>query len=57
MEVFYEEIIAPSLKGLKHKKILSIFGDDFAFDSSNYSYTYLTKLMEVFSNYSAVTWN
>lgn len=48
MQVYWEEVIEPSLKGTQHSKVFSIWGDDFAFSSAQYSYDYISKLFEVF---------
>lgn len=57
MMLYDREVIQPNLRGTLHRKIFSIWGDDFAFSQSDYAYTYLTKLMRLFSEHSMEVWN
>lgn len=57
MQVFFDEVIAPSLRGTQHNKVFSIWGDDFSFWTSDYSYQYLTQLIKVFQSHSREVWN
>jgi len=57
MDLYFDEIIGPSLWGTKHWKIFNIWGGDFAFSDAEFGYRYITTLRDIFSNHSEEVWN
>lgn len=47
IQLYYEEVLKPSLTGHRHNIVLSVFGDDFAFYNADYNFKYINKFMEV----------
>lgn len=56
MNVYMEEVIMPSLRGTQHNKVFSIWGDDFSFSTSEYSYNYIQKLFTMFQDKAQEVW-
>ena len=52
VKLYYERVIKPSLNGYKHRKVLSVFGDDFAYSNADISYKYIDKFISVVSERS-----
>lgn len=44
---YFDEVIKPSLVGHKHNKILSVFGEDFAFYNADYSFRYIDNFIKL----------
>ena len=57
MQLYWREVIKPTLQGTKHHKVFSIFGDDFAFKNADYSFKYLDKFIEVFEDHAEEVYN
>ena len=57
MDLYWWEVIHPTLQGTKHHKVFSIFGDDFAFKNADYSFKYLDKFIQVFQAHSEEVYN
>ncbi|CAI2371631.1 unnamed protein product [Moneuplotes crassus] len=47
IKLFWDEVVHPSLTGHRHNKVLSIFGEDFAFDYASYSLDYIDEFIKV----------
>ena len=56
MKLYYNEVIAPALRGTQHNKIFSIWGDDFAFQFPDFSFKYLKTLSNVFKKKAKEVW-
>ena len=52
IKLYYNEVIKPSLVGHRHRKVLSVFGDDFAYSTAEIAYKYLDKFMKIVSERS-----
>ena len=51
IQFYYDNVLLPSLTGHRHNKVLSVFGDDFAYYNARYNFQYIDKFIEVLNNH------
>ena len=51
IQFYYDNVLLPSLTGHRHNKVLSVFGDDFAYYNARYNFQYLDKFIEILNKH------